>query len=185
LSALSAGAPIAKANGGIMGVRIGIFLACAFAATAGVAAAQTPSVAPGTVGIEAFCDRPGMQYVPQCQPRGPNGDNNRNRPTDEGPALGWAPPVERLQMSGNQTVPIVRLPAQLVRPEFPPLWVRMCRANTAGFDSGVSVFVDAVPQRAAFLTSQGCIYVGFTHSLQVQTSAFDTALLEYQWLGRF
>lgn len=130
---------------------------------------------------QMVCDMPGAASMPQCVALETR-ERDRRRHDDRRPA--WVAPVERITVLRGGIMPLVRLPSTLVKEGDPPLWVRVCRQNSAAFNQGTAVFVDAVTQRAAYFTTQGCSYFGFTHSVQLQASEFDNAQFEFQFLGR-
>lgn len=135
--------------------------------------------APSGTGQGQICDdRDPWNPSAQCQGQtridqraGPNG-HDRSGP------LG---PVERTTIPRDSDSVIALVPFELRQTTLPPVWLRVCRTNTANGAGYMWVNADQETARMAY---PRCVYVAFKGKVSIGTSAGDEATVEYQFLGR-
>jgi hypothetical protein len=95
-------------------------------------------------------------------------------------------PVERATLPPNSDSVIALVPDTLVQASAsqnaPPMWMRVCRTNTAS--GGQNMFVTADGETIRLVYPR-CTYIAFRRKVSIGTTANDQATTEYQMLGRY
>lgn len=109
------------------------------------------------------------------------------RVSGNGPmSLGPIGPVERATLPPNSDSVIALVPDTLVQAaasqNVPPMWMRVCRTNTAS--GGQNMFVNADGETIRLVYPR-CTYIAFRRKVSIGTTSNDQATAEYQMLGRY
>jgi len=134
---------------------------------------------------EVLCRIPGTEYLPQCQARAATNTAAQNH-HDERVNPFNSQNVDRGTIRDYQPLKIIDIPAQFVKPDWPPYWMRICRPvdpsrGASDYVTPISASIDgAAPTQ---INDRGCTYVPFTKSIVLSTN-YGSHEIEYQFLGR-